>query len=514
MDRQPLVRASGITKRFGAITALEDVTVEFRRGEVHGLVGANGAGKSTLIKILAGAHLPDSGAIEIDGSPVTLRSTSDSQRLGLGFIYQELSLVPKFSILQNLAMGHWETSPAGLLRWAGLRARAKEVLGMIGLEKPLDFPAERLSVADAWLVSIARALMSDTRLIAMDEPSASLSAEECERLFAVVRSLGASGVCVLYVSHRLNEVVELCDRVTVFRDGRVVDILTGSAIDRPALVKGIVGGRSVPVAADEPAAALPDGQGPVLSLRGLRRAPLVHGVDLDLMPGEVVGLTGLVGSGRTEVARMVFGADRPDGGEMRIDGRPYRPRSVVEAIRHGVALVPEERRSQGLFLDKSIDFNVALPTLKSIRGPLRLLSTRKRVERSQAMVRSLDIKTRSTDTLVRQLSGGNQQKVVMAKWLVDGCRVLLLDEPSRGVDVSARAEIYRVIRQQAATGTAVLVISSEFEELKSCDRVVVMREGRITANLTPSQASESVVLEASFADHHQGQPHSITMEPQ
>jgi ABC-type sugar transport system ATPase subunit len=210
---------------------------------------------------------------------------------------------------------------------------------------------------------------------------------------------------------------------------------------------------------------------------------------------------------------MVFGADRPDGGNMLLDGRHYRPRSVVEAIRSGVALVPEERRSQGLFLDKSIDFNVALPTLKSVQGPLRLLSSRKRVERSQAMVRSLDIKTPSTGTLVRQLSGGNQQKVVMAKWLVDGCRVLLLDEPSRGVDISARAEIYRVIRQQARNGTAVLVISSEFDELRSCDRVVVMREGRITANLSPSQASESAVLEASFADHGTGQPNSHTMEP-
>jgi ABC-type sugar transport system ATPase subunit len=200
---------------------------------------------------------------------------------------------------------------------------------------------------------------------------------------------------------------------------------------------------------------------------------------------------------------MVFGVDRPEGGEMLLDGSPYRPRSVVEAIRKGVALVPEERRSQGLFLDKSIDFNVSLPTLRSVRtGPLRLLSRRKRVQRSQTMVRSLDIKTRSTDTLVRQLSGGNQQKVVMAKWLVDGCKVLLLDEPSRGVDVSARAEIYRVIRGQAANGTAVLIISSEFDELKSCDRVVVMREGRITATLRPAEATESAVLEASFADHN------------
>jgi ribose transport system ATP-binding protein len=497
----PLVRVAGVSKRFGAITALDDVSVDFRPGEVHGLVGANGAGKSTLIKVLAGAHRPDEGVVEVDGLPVTLHSPQDAQRLGLAFIFQELSLVPKFSILQNLALGQWE-SAGGLLHWKGLRARAREVLDLLGLHKPLDMPAERLSVADAWVVSIGRALMRDARLIAMDEPTASLSAEECTRLFGVVRGLADQGVCVLYVSHRLNEVVDLCERVTVFRDGRVVDTLVGSAIDKPSIVRGMVG--AAPLATSAPAAAARRelSQDPALSVRGLRRAPLVHDVDLDLMPGEVVGLTGLVGSGRTELARMIFGADRPEGGEMLLEGRSYRPRSVVQAIRSGVALVPEERRSQGLFLDKSVDFNISLPTMRRVRsGPLRLLSGRRRADRAGRMVKELDIKTRSTSTLVRQLSGGNQQKVVMAKWLVDGCKVLLLDEPSRGVDVSARAEIYRVIRRQASQGTAVLVISSEFDELTNCDRVVVMREGRVTANLPAEQVSESLVLAASFADH-------------
>jgi ABC-type sugar transport system ATPase subunit len=281
----------------------------------------------------------------------------------------------------------------------------------------------------------------------------------------------------------------------------VVDTLQGEAINKPALVRGIVGGEMVPSAPANPSEAAARASHPALSLRGLRRAPLVNGVDLDIMPGEVVGLTGLVGSGRTEVARMVFGADRPENGEMYIDGKPYRPRSVVSAIRSGVALVPEERRSQALFLEKSIDFTIALPTLQALRsGPLRLLSDRRRTERSERMVKSLGIKTRSTQTPVRQLSGGNQQKVVMAKWLVGDCKVLLLDEPSRGVDVSARAEIYRVIREQAELGTAVLVISSEFDELKGCDRVVVLREGRVAANLGPDEVSESAILAASFAD--------------
>jgi ribose transport system ATP-binding protein len=506
-EAPPLVRVSGVTKTFGRITALDTVSVTFRTGVVHGLVGANGAGKSTLIKVLAGAHAPDQGVVEIDGEPVTLHSPLDSRRLGLAFIYQELSLVPKFTVLQNLAMGNWKRSAAGLLTWRDLRVRGREVLDTLGLRKPLDLPVERLSIADAWLVSIGRALMEDARLIAMDEPTASLSAEECQRLFDVVRGLAARGVCVLYVSHRLHEVVDLCETVTVFRDGRVVDTLEGVAITKPALVRGIVGGEPT---AQEPAhrgTATVRADHPALSLRGLRCAPLVHGVDLDIMPGEVVGLTGLVGSGRTEVARMVFGADRPDAGEMYLDGKPYRPRSIMSAIKSGVALVPEERRSQGLFLEKSIDFNVALPTLPALRsGPLRLLSSRRRRERSGRMVQQLGIKTRSTQTPVRQLSGGNQQKVVMAKWLVGGCKVLLLDEPSRGVDVSARVEIYRVIREQAALGTAVLVISSEFDELKGCDRVVVLREGRVVADLGPDEVSESAILTASFADHVDGHP--------
>lgn len=478
------------------------MSVAFNRGEVHGLVGANGAGKSTLIKILAGAHAPDQGSIEIDGESVTLHSTLDSRNLGLGFIYQELSLVPKFTVLQNLAMGNWQRSGVGLLTWRALRVRALEVLEILGLHQPLDLPVDRLSVADAWLVSIGRALMSDARMIAMDEPSASLSAEECDRLFKVVRELASRGVCVVYVSHRLNEVVDLCDTVTVFRDGRVVDTLRGAAIDKQALVDGIVGGVIIPPAPVQPSEELVRATHPALSLRGLCREPFVKGVDLDIMPGEVLGLTGLVGSGRTEIARMVFGADRPTAGEMFLDGKPYRPRSVVNAIREGVALVPEERRSQGLFVEKNIDFNISIPTLKALRsGPLRLLSSRRRKERSERMIKSLGIKTRSSQTPVRQLSGGNQQKVVMAKWLVGKCKVLLLDEASRGVDVAARAEIYGVIRQQAALGTAVLVISSEFDELKNCDRVVVLREGRVSAELGSGEVSESAILAASFADH-------------
>ncbi|GMA85741.1 hypothetical protein GCM10025868_09910 [Angustibacter aerolatus] len=368
-------------------------------------------------------------------------------------------------MLQNMALGQWDRGPARLLTWRALRTRAKEVLGTLGLEVPLDTPAEHLSIADAWLVSIGRALVHRARLVAMDEPSASLSAQECRRLFGVVRRLAAGGVSVLYVSHRLDEVVDLCQTVTVFRDGRVVERLEGAAITRPALVRGIVGGEHVPAAAEASGRAPAADVEPALRVRGLQRAPLVRGVDLDVLPGEVVGLTGLVGSGRTEVARMVFGADQPDAGAMWIDGRRHAPRDVVAGIRAGVALVPEERRSQALFLQRSIDFNVNLPTMASTRtGPLRLLSPRRRRDRAEGMVRQARIKTRSTQEPVQHLSGGNQQKVVMAKWLVGSCRVLLLDEPSRGVDVSARTEIYRVIREQAAAGTAVLVISSEYDE--------------------------------------------------
>ncbi|GAB3677156.1 sugar ABC transporter ATP-binding protein [Angustibacter aerolatus] len=497
----PVVEVRDVSKRFGAIAALTQVSAAFRPGEVHGLVGANGAGKSTLIKVLSGAHVPDEGQVLVDGTPVALGSPQAAHDLGLAFIHQELSLVPKFSVLQNMALGQWDRGPARLLTWRALRTRAKEVLGTLGLEVPLDTPAEHLSIADAWLVSIGRALVHRARLVAMDEPSASLSAQECRRLFGVVRQLAAGGVSVLYVSHRLDEVVDLCQTVTVFRDGRVVERLEGAAITRPALVRGIVGGEHVPAAAEASGRAPAADVEPALRVRGLQRAPLVRGVDLDVLPGEVVGLTGLVGSGRTEVARMVFGADQPDAGAMWIDGRRHAPRDVVAGIRAGVALVPEERRSQALFLQRSIDFNVNLPTMASTRtGPLRLLSPRRRRDRAEGMVRQLRIKTRSTQEPVQHLSGGNQQKVVMAKWLVGSCRVLLLDEPSRGVDVSARTEIYRVIREQAAAGTAVLVISSEYDELVGCDRVVVLREGRVTADIPAAELTESAVLTASFAE--------------
>lgn len=499
----PLVRLTGVTKRFGAITAMNNVSVAFRSGEVHGLVGANGAGKSTLIKILAGAHAPDQGMLEVDGVPVAFHSPLDSRRLGLEFIYQELSLVPKFSVLQNLAMGNWKRSSLGLLTWRELSERAHEVLDTLGMSASLDTPVEHLSVADGWLVSIGRALMHDARLIAMDEPSASLSAEECDRLFSVIRGLVERGVSVLYVSHRLDEVVDLCETVTVFRDGRVVDTLTGQAITKAALVSGIVGDAATALeAVDLKEASDIRTDRPALSIRGLRRAPLVNGVDLDVMPGEVLGLAGLVGSGRTEVVRMIFGADRPEGGEMVLEGDPYRPHSIPHAIRAGVALVPEERRSQGLFLDKSIDFNINLPTLASLQaGPLRLISRGLRAKQANRMVKAMGVKTRSIDTPVHQLSGGNQQKVVMAKWLAGKCKVLLLDEASRGVDVAARAEIYAMIRHQANLGTAVIVISSEFDELANCDRVLVLREGRVVAEFGSGEISESALVAASFADH-------------
>ena len=495
-----IAATSGLVKRFGAITALDQVSVEFRRGEVHGLVGANGAGKSTLVKILAGVHQPDAGSIAIHGRSVHLADPLDARKHGLGFIFQELGLIPKFSILRNLALGQWETR-SGLVTWSTTRTRARRALERIGLDRSLSTPVGDLSVAEAWLVTIARALMYDAELVFMDEPTASLSAEEAARLFRVVESLSRAGVGVAYISHRLDEVVELCSKVSVFRDGRLVTSLEGEEITKEALVGEIIGPGRVAARSSRADTGVARQHGPVVfRSSAIARAPVVQGVDLTVHAGEVLGIAGLVGSGRTEFARIVFGAEKPDTGTMVLDGKAYAPRDIHGAIKSGVALVPEERRSQGLILDRSVSMNINLASLRQLRtATTGLLSAGKARARATEMISALAIKTPSPAVQVRQLSGGNQQKVVMAKWLVGQCRLLICDEPSRGVDVAARAEIYRLIREQADGGTAAIVISSEFDELKECDRVAVMREGKIVGFLDHNDISEHAILELCFA---------------
>src|SRR5277367_4350944 len=479
----PFVSATGIRKTYGGVEALKGVSLSIEPGEAHGLVGANGAGKSTLIRVLAGLTQPDEGDIVVDGRRTDVSTPHVANDLGMSFIHQELAFVPGMTVLQNIMLGLPKRTHFGIVDW---RQIARDV--------------ERLSTAENWLISITRALIRKARLIVMDEPTAALSAAESERLFAIIRDLRQSGVAVLYVSHRLDEILELCQGVTVFRDGNSVAELAGAGLTRQRLVREI-GGGAIETSLRKAASYL-DGE-VVLSVRGLSRSPKVREVSFDLKRGEVLGLGGLVGAGRSELARLLFGADRPDSGAMTLEKKPFAPRSPAAAVNAGFCFVPEERRAEGLVLTKSVAFNLSLANLGSIvYGPfMPLVSGRRRKALAERAVRDLAIKTAGVDIPVGQLSGGNQQKVVIGRWLQSRPKILILDEPTRGVDVGARAEIHRLIRSLTERGMAVLVISSEPDELPDlCDRVLVMAEGRIVCELEGDQVTRHAIISASYAE--------------
>lgn len=494
---EPIVEMVGISKAFGGSAALDGVSLSVRPGETLALCGANGAGKSTLVRILAGAEDADAGEIRVAGEAVTIRSPADATGLGLRFIHQELNLVPQFTVVQNLALGYPGKARGGVfLDRAATRRRAAEVMEHLGGHVSLDTEVERLSVPDRWLVSLGRSLMGEARMIAMDEPTASFSDAEARRLFAIIEDLRRSGVGILYISHRLDEVLEISHDIAVLRDGRLVATLEASAIERDQLTEEIVGREfeQSTTLAPEPKRD----RAPVLKLRGLAAGTLVRGVDLDVRSGEILGIAGLVGAGRTELARLIAGIDRPSAGTMELGGRDFRPRSPHEAIKRGVALVPEERRSEALLLTDSVARNIRLATLREDRvGPL--LSSRKARAAAQRMVDRLSIKAASLDQPVGALSGGNQQKVVASRYLLAEPTVLILDEPTVGVDVEARQELHTIIRELADSGSAVVLISSDFEEFAFCERVALMREGRIVELLDGAHATKDRLTALCYA---------------
>ncbi|WP_119270231.1 sugar ABC transporter ATP-binding protein [Taklimakanibacter deserti] len=497
---RPFLSAASISKAFGGAQALKGVSIEVRNGEVHGLVGANGAGKSTLIRVLAGLVQPDGGEIRIDGTRVSIETPHRASQLGMSFIHQDLALVPTMTVIENIMLGLPKKTRFGLVDWPAIAGDVKPIAERVGLRVPLDVKVRHLSTAESWLVSICRALVHKARLIVMDEPTASLSASECERLFAIIRDLAASGVAVLYVSHRLSEILSLCQRVSVFRDGASVACHERAKLSREMLVEAIVGHSE----ASAPSIERKSAKGaPVLSVSGLTRQPKVNGVSFTLHQGEVLGIGGLVGSGRSELARLVYGADRIDSGAMTMNGKAFAPRHSTDAFRAGIGLVPEERRAEGLLLTKSVAFNLSLANLASLcfSSALPVISAKKRNQLAQDTVRELAIKTAGINAPVGRLSGGNQQKVVIGRWLRRAPQILILDEPTRGVDIGARAEIHRLIRALAGKGMAVLVISSESDELPDlCDRVLVMADGRIVAELEGQGISRSSIVAASYAD--------------
>lgn len=489
----PFLRLTGISKSYPGVRALTDFGAEISAGEVIGIVGENGAGKSTLMKILGGVVEPDSGTVEIDGVGYSGLTVGGSMRAGIAFVHQELNLFDNLDVAANIFIGREpkKFGPLQLVDRDRLHTMVKPYLARLGATFAPDTPVSRLSLAQRQMVEIAKALSLDARLVILDEPTSSLPTAETEKLLEVIAGLKAHGIAVIFISHRLHEVVEACDRVLVLRDGRLVGKLVGDEITHDAMVKLMVG-RALKVAYSAPAAPRSD---VALSVRNLRTSAYpFREVSLDIHRGEILGVAGLVGAGRTELARALFGIDRTEGGTIELEGRPVRFSNSAEAVKAGIFLVPEDRKGMGLLLDLAITENVTLPNLRSYA---RGLTVSREAEREQAEKSRVDLDIRAPSVAVRAgaLSGGNQQKVVLAKWLAMNPKVMIFDEPTRGIDVGAKSEIYRLMRNLSDAGVAVLMISSDMEEVIGVsDRVAVMHEGRISGVLEREQCSEENIL--------------------
>lgn len=490
----PLLEVRGATKSFGAARALKGVDLSIAPGEVHVILGQNGAGKSTLIKLLAGVHTPDEGEILWRGEPVVIADPVAALDLGIATMYQELDVVDGLSIAENIYLGH-ERSTAGVVNFRQINRLARELLTRLGHG---DLSPSRevgtLSPANKQIVSMARALSRDTRLIIMDEPSAVLDSEEVKNLFRVVHELTSAGISVVYISHRLEEIRQIGDRISVIKDGRsTANGLPVAETPTSELIR-LMTGRDVENVFPPATPVAPDAR-EVLTVADLGVKGVFEGVDLTVRAGEVVGLAGLVGSGRSEILETIYGALKPTSGSVAVEGTALRPGSVRDAVKHGMGLSPEERKSQGLLLDEPIFRNI---TLSSFARFARLGLLDERAERavSRDQMTSLELRPADPDRAAGALSGGNQQKILLARWLVHGTKVLLLDEPTRGVDVGARAEIYALIRQLSAAGTAIVIVSSEIEEvLGLADRVLVVAEGRVLTTVNATDIDEHGVLD-------------------
>ncbi len=486
---------SGITKSFPGVRALDGVDLDVQAGEVHCLLGQNGAGKSTLIKVLAGAHQPDTGRLRWRGEEVALRSPIAAMRLGIATIYQELDLVEHLSVAENVHLGHEPTAAGFVVRGKAARASTASLLKRLGHAEidPARLVGE-LSAAQQQIVSMARALSHDVRLIVMDEPSAALDPDEVDNLFRIVGDLTAAGVAVVYISHRLEEIRRIGDRVTVLKDGRAVANGLPAKATPTREVVALMTGRNVEYVFPGRPVSPPPGE-PVLKVKGLSRQGEFETLDLEVRPGEIVGLAGLVGSGRSEILETVYGARKPTSGQVLVDGRPLKPGSVRAAVRAGLGLAPEERKAQALLMLESVTRNVSVSSMSRFsRGGW--IDRGAELGAARAATRELSLRPDNPSVPVRTLSGGNQQKAVLARWLLRGCKVLLLDEPTRGVDVGARAELYAVIRRLADEGLAVLLVSSEVPEvLGLADRVLVLREGRVVHTAPARELDEHRVLD-------------------
>src|SRR5436305_13121102 len=493
MHSQPVLSLEHAQKSFGAVHALEDGDIELFAGEVHGLVGENGAGKSTLVKILAGVHRPEAGRLVLDGEEAIFDNAMKSQTAGIAIIFQEPTLFPDLSVAENIFVGMQPLKRFRRIDGRRMRREAAAVFEQLGVRLDPDRLARGLSIADQQLVEIVKALTTNARVIVMDEPTAALTNTEVERLFGVVETLRARGNAVLFVSHRLEEIFSICRRVTVMRDGRHVLTKPIAELTIPSVIRAMVGrdmDALFPTVPTEPGRV-------VLNVERLTREGVFTDVSFQVASGEIVALAGLVGAGRSEVARAIFGIDRWDAGSVRVHGRPLPPGSPTAAMTAGIGLVPEDRRQQGLLMDFAIDRNIALASLDDVR---RFGLIPRGAERKFAADWALRLQLRygRLTNPVWTLSGGNQQKVVLAKWLARKPRLLIVDEPTRGIDVGTKAEVHRLLSELAAQGVAVLMISSELPEvLGMADRIVVLFEGRVMREFARAEATEDAIMRAA-----------------
>jgi rhamnose transport system ATP-binding protein len=492
----PALELRSISKAFGAVVALANASLTLQRGSIHALVGENGAGKSTIVKIIAGLYQRDTGDFDLDGASVNFTSTAQSKAAGIAVIYQEPTLFPDLSVTENIFMGRQPTLSLGRIDRKLMRSQALGLFARLGVRIDPDRPTQGLSIADQQIIEIAKAISLDATVLVMDEPTAALSGVEVERLFAVARSLRDEGRALLFISHRFDEVFDLCDTVTVMRDGEYINTspIADTTVDE--IVRRMVGRDVTTLFPKEDAVIGAE----ILQVSGLTEAGVFHDVSFSVRSGEIVALAGLVGAGRSEIARAVFGVDPYSAGTVSIAGTRVPKRNPAAAMRLGLALVPEDRRKQGLVLESSVARNTTMAIRRSLtRFGLLFSPAENRAAREWAS--RLEVKSAALDTEVGTLSGGNQQKVVLAKWLATNPTVLIVDEPTRGIDVGTKAEVHRLLSRLAGQGMAILMISSELPEvLGMADRVLVVREGRITAEIDRADATAESVM---FAATHQ-----------
>lgn len=488
MDNNYILTLKNITKEFPGVKALDDVTINIERGTIHGLVGENGAGKSTLIKVLAGIYQPNKGEIILDGKPCRFNSPIEARRAGISVVHQEIKLAEPLSVAENMFLGNVQLKN-GLVDWKGMRRRAREIVEDLGMDIDINAQVSSLTVAKKQIVEIMHAINNNSRILIMDEPSAVLTDRELEVMFRIVKQLRDKGITIIYISHRLDEIFGLCSNVSVLRDGRHIDTIPVASIDRQGLINMMVGremGQEYPKEVGNVG-------GTILEVKNLSRG-ILQDISFEVKSGEVFGISGLVGAGRTELARAILGIDKPESGEVYVRGKKVHYRTFADAIRDGLGLIPEDRKLQGLVQIMSVKRNTTLVNMKRV---LRagVISSSLEEALSKEYADKLHVVTPSMETEVQYLSGGNQQKVVIAKWLFQNSEILFLDEPTRGIDVGAKVEIYRLINRMAKEGKTIIMISSEMPELLGmCDRIMVMHEGHKMGELNAAEATQEKIM--------------------